>query len=285
LTSPNGLLTWNFQSLDPATGLPPTDPSVGFLPPGGNGSVFFTVNPKQGLPTNTQIQNHATIVFDLNPPISTPTWLNTLDKTPPTSYVTALPATETTASFTVKWSGSDVGSGIASYAIYVSDNGGPFTAFQTNLAATSTTFTGQAGHTYGFYSIATDAVGNVEPAKTVAEATTTLASAVVLSTAQISTTTSGLVYSRVSKTFNGTVTIKNISTNTFNGPFQILFTSLPKGVTAANGTGAFNGSPFITVPSVTGLTSGQAATVNVQFTDPSNVKITFTPVIYAGSLN
>src|ERR1051326_3349904 len=95
--NPTGLLTWTFQSPDPATRLPPTDPTVGFLPPGGNSSVFFTVNPKPGLPTNTQIQNQATIVFDVNAPISTPTWLNTLDSTPPTSHVLALPSTESSA--------------------------------------------------------------------------------------------------------------------------------------------------------------------------------------------
>src|SRR5215472_9686894 len=73
---------------------------------------------------------------------------------------------------TVQWIGTDVGSGIQDFTIYVSDNGGPFTPFQTNATATSATFTGQIGHTYGFYSIARDLVGNVEPAKTAAEATT-----------------------------------------------------------------------------------------------------------------
>ncbi len=102
---------------------------------------------------------------------------------------------------------------------------------------------------------------------------------------QVSTTASGLAYSRVSKMFSGTVTIKNISTSALNGPFQILFTSLPSGVTLANATGTFNGSPFITVPSVTSLAPGQSATVSVQFSDPSNVKINFTPVIYSGSFN
>ena len=30
----------------------------------------------------------------------------------------------------------------------------------------SATFTGQTGHTYGFYSVATDAAGNVQPTPT-----------------------------------------------------------------------------------------------------------------------
>ena len=55
---------------------------------------------------------------------------------------------------------------IASYTIYDSDDGGPFTAFLTNTTLTSTTFTGQLGHTYGFYSVATDNLGDVQPTPT-----------------------------------------------------------------------------------------------------------------------
>jgi len=102
---------------------------------------------------------------------------------------------------------------------------------------------------------------------------------------QLATTASGLVYSRVSQTFNGTVTVNNISGSVINGPIQILFTSLPAGVTLADAGGMYNGSPFITVPTVTNLAPGQAATVNVQFRDPSYARINFIPVIYLGSFN
>ena len=285
LNTATGLLAWTFQSLDPVTNQPPTDPTVGFLPPGGNGSVFFTVNPKQALTTNTQIENQATIVFDVNAPIITPTWLNTLDNTPPRSQVSALPTTEATASFAVNWSGSDVGSGVATFKVYFSDNGGPFTTFQIDTAAKSATFAGQAGHTYGFYSIATDAVGNVEAPKTAPEATTTMALALVVSAAQVSTTASGLAYSRASQLFNGTVTIRNISSNTINGPLEVVLTALPGGVILVNASGSFGGSPYLAVPSVNNLAPGQSATVTVQFKNPSNAKINFTPVIYSGSLN
>lgn len=172
LDASSGLLTWTLQSIDPATGKPPTDPTVGFLPPGATGGVFFDVMPKYGLPTNIQVQNQAVVVFDVNPPISTPTWANTLDNTPPTSSVLALPSNEGTPNFTVQWSGTDVGSGVQNYTIYVTDNGGPFTVWQWNTTATSATFAGQSRHTYGFYSVARDLVGNVEAAKANAEATT-----------------------------------------------------------------------------------------------------------------
>ncbi len=47
--------------------------------------------------------------------------------------------------------------------MYDSDNGGAFVPFVTNTSATSATFTGQDGHTYSFYSVATDNLGNVQP--------------------------------------------------------------------------------------------------------------------------
>ncbi len=109
-------------------------------------------------------------------------------------------------------------------------------------------------------------------------------SAIALSTSQIRTTASGLVYSRVSKAFTGSVTIKNITTTTINGPFQILFTALPIAVTLAHTAGTFNGSPFIMVPSVVSLAPGQTATVIVQFEAAPTSKVTFTPVVYSGSL-
>jgi hypothetical protein len=105
-----------------------------------------------------------------------------------------------------------------------------------------------------------------------------------LPSSQISTTASGLAFSRVSQTFNGTVTIQNIGNIAINGPLQIAFTSLT-GVTVANATGTFAGIPYLTVPAVTSFAPGQSATVSVQFKDPSNSAINFTPVIYSGSLN
>jgi YVTN family beta-propeller protein len=112
-----------------------------------------------------------------------------------------------------------------------------------------------------------------------------------VSPSEVATTASGLAYSRVSKTFNGTVTLTNISSSAVSGPFQMVFTGLPAGVTLANATGEFSGSPYltITVASVSpggtaSLMPGQSATASVQFDDPSFAAIKFTPLIYSGSL-
>jgi hypothetical protein len=179
LNKGTGLVTWSLNSLDPSTGQPPADPTVGFLPPNrvppqGDGQVLFSVSPKNTLNTGQQISNSASVVFDVNPPIATPAWLNTLDNTPPVSSVQPLPQTEPTGAFPVTWSGKDVGAGIRDFTIYLSDNSAAFQAWQKNTTATSATFTGQSGHTYGLYSIARDLVGNIEPPKTSAEAATSV---------------------------------------------------------------------------------------------------------------
>ena len=113
LNPATGLLTVTFQSIDPKTNLPPTNPLTGFLPPEngtgiGDGYVSFLIDPKSDLSTGTQIRNVALISFDGAPTIATdqvndddpsqgvdPTKqaLVTIDAGPPSSRVSALPAT------------------------------------------------------------------------------------------------------------------------------------------------------------------------------------------------
>ena len=174
----SGMLKWTFTTIDPATGLPPSDPTLGFLPPDtdgmkGQGYVSFTVQPKSGLPDGTVFSNQASIVFDANSPIVTPTWINTLDATRPVSRVQSVTPRAGTASLDVTWAGSDTGSGARSFSVYVSDNGGPFSPWQTSLSANTATFDGTPGHAYGFHVIATDGAGNTEAAKSSAEASGT----------------------------------------------------------------------------------------------------------------
>ncbi len=193
LDTSTGLLSVTFQAIDPTTGLPP-DVLTGFLlPEDGTGrglaSVHYTIQARTGLPTGTQIRNIASVAFDANPALEADLLddespglgidpdkqaLVTIDAGPPSSSVLPL-ASSSAANFTVSWAGQDDagGSGIGGYDVYVSDNGGPFTPFQTNTSATSAVFTGwQNGHTYAFYSVAIDNVGNVQPTPDTAQATT-----------------------------------------------------------------------------------------------------------------
>ncbi|MGO9920864.1 MAG: RHS repeat-associated core domain-containing protein, partial [Isosphaeraceae bacterium] len=173
-----GLLTVTFTSLDPSTGEAPTGVFDGFLPPDnssgiGDGYVQYTVSPKSSLTTGTTINQQASVVFDTNAAIVTNPAVNTIDAGPPSSTVAPLPATTTNSSFTVSWSGQDDpgGSGIAFYNISVSDDGGPYSVWQSDTTQTSAIFTGQVGHTYSFYSVATDNVGNVQPTPASAQQT------------------------------------------------------------------------------------------------------------------
>jgi hypothetical protein len=179
------------QALDPATGWYSDDPSVGLLYPEdgtyrGVGSINYMVKPLPNLPSGTVIENQAAIVFDYNDPINTPLVKNTLDAAAPTSQVDPLPATTTNTSFPVSWSGQDEanGSGIASYDLYVSVDGGTFSPFLTGTTATSTAFTGLPGHTYAFYTLARDNVGHVEEPPSQPEATIQIPAASTKTTIQ-----------------------------------------------------------------------------------------------------
>jgi hypothetical protein len=88
---------------------------------------------------------------------------NVLVTNPPVSSVFALPP-QSPPMFGVVWSGASYagGSPIAYYDIYVSDNGGSFTDWQGHTSGTGALYNGVNGHTYAFYSIATDAAGHRE---------------------------------------------------------------------------------------------------------------------------
>ncbi len=172
-----GLLTWRFTSIDPATGLPPEDPMAGFLPPNvippeGDGSVLFTVRPRANLPTGTEVRNQASIIFDVNAPIATPVWLNTLDNSKPASQVLPLAADQAAATFPVQWAGTDEGAGLLDYTIFVSEDGGPFTVWLLNTQETGGSFTGSLGRRYAFFSVARDGAGNVEAIPALPDAST-----------------------------------------------------------------------------------------------------------------
>lgn len=169
-----GHVTWFMQSVDPATGQLPEDPFAGFLPPNdathrGEGFVSYVIRAMDQLVTGVEIHNQARIIFDptygFNQPIDTPVVLNTIDAAPPTSAVYPLPE-QSPPSFAVEWMGLDdeLGSGVFTYDIYVSENGGPFLPWLTSTTDTRATFAGRNGSTYRFYSVARDFAGNVEAA-------------------------------------------------------------------------------------------------------------------------
>lgn len=176
-----GEVVWEFTAIDPATNDLPVDPLVGFLPPNvtgpeGEGFVNYTVHPKLSVVTADRIDAFASIVFDVNEPILTPAIFHTMDTGTPTSQVLPLPVATTTLTFTVTWTGTDDagGSGISTYDVFVSENGGPFALLLDDTVQTSYQFTGVADHVYAFYSVASDLVGYQEPVPASADTQTTV---------------------------------------------------------------------------------------------------------------
>ena len=103
------------------------------------------------------------------------------------------------------------------------------------------------------------------------------------------------MYSRVSRTYNGTVTLTNISSGPINGPLEVVFTGMPASITLVNASGTLGGvsagAPYLTVPTASltpggtpYLASGQTVTMPVQFSNPSNLEFNATLVVYSGPI-
>lgn len=168
------LLTFHFLTLDPETGDLTEDAFGGFLPPNvnapeGEGFVTFTIGVQDNLLHNDFVENEASIFFDANPAIVTNNYLNTFDLILPESEVAIENPIATDTTFLVNVSGTDDGSGIRYYQIYVSENGGDYLLSSIEYAETFY-FTGTFGSSYQFYSIAVDSVGNMETAPLVPDA-------------------------------------------------------------------------------------------------------------------
>jgi len=140
------------------------------LEPAATGEVFLSIRPMPSLPSGTEITNEATIQFENLEPLTTAATLNIIDDVAPEGVVDTLPPTSPPW-FPLSWSGADEVGEIASYTLFVSENGGPYTPFLTT-ADTSTVYVGEPNRTYAFICIAADTAGNLEVQDPVAEATT-----------------------------------------------------------------------------------------------------------------
>src|SRR5262249_6698229 len=147
-------------------------------------------------------------------------WL--MDTTSPTSTVDPLPPITTSTTFNVSVTGSDPSgaggstpSGLASFAIYASTDNGAFSFWTTVTPATpSAVFTGMAGHSYGFYSVATDRAGNVQPTPAAAQAATTVASALtLLSVGPVAPNPRNESVSTINVTFSEPINLATFTTN------------------------------------------------------------------------
>jgi RHS repeat-associated protein len=164
---------WEFQSIDPVTLLPPTDPFKGFLllqdsskPANGHGFVNFSIKPKANAITLDTIVAKAKIVFDSNDTIPTNLHKNTIDAVAPTSHITNAVFLDS-SKVKLKWIGTDDvnGCGVLKYNVYVSANGGGYALYQADIKDTTLVFKGAPGNTYCFFTAAFDTVLNMEALK------------------------------------------------------------------------------------------------------------------------
>lgn len=161
-----GVVEWKFTTLDPGTLAATTDAVAGFLPPNkvapeGQGGVSYSVSPRAGVPSGTVVGNDASIVFDTNAAIVTNVWSNMLDDVAPVAGVSAV---TTDCGVRAAWGGTDAGSGIASYDVWMSEDGGEWQPVLLRTTATSSAWPAVAGRTYRFDVQARDFAGNLQAA-------------------------------------------------------------------------------------------------------------------------
>lgn len=134
-------------------------------PPEGEGFVSFSVELKKDLPTGTKIENAASIVFDMNPPIQTNTWTNIIDLIEPKTVMNPIYYSGGNEIITVSCSSSDnlQGSGLNRFLFFASVNYGPFTlAGESFHNSMDYEISATEKNTYRFYALAIDNVENME---------------------------------------------------------------------------------------------------------------------------
>lgn len=163
---------WVFQAIDPNTGVAPYSPAAGLLPINdslgrGQGYVTFNIRPVSSIQTGDTVTADAQIVFDINEPIPTNIWKNTIDAEAPVSALDSLPPVIAVDTLRLNWQGADDpgGSGIDFYSLYVARDTGTFEQWQSEVYGTSLLFNGDPGHNYAFFTLATDHTGNREAMK------------------------------------------------------------------------------------------------------------------------
>lgn len=163
-----GIARWLFTSLDPMTMEPTDDVMQGFLPvnhdgTSGIGDVGYRIGVKKGQEDGLEITNRASIVFDANEPILTPTWTNIVDGVCPESMIKEI-AYKNDSIVTLNIEGNDERSGVWKYDLYVQYGVGSPWMKEGELSADSTQvdYKVHDGLYYGFCVLATDSAGNME---------------------------------------------------------------------------------------------------------------------------
>lgn len=104
-------------------------------------------------------------------------------------------------------------------------------------------------------------------------------------TSQTTVTTSGFVYSPVTKLYSGSIKVVN-NGPPISGPVSVVLSNLTAGVTVVSPAGTFLGDPYLAVTTGTnGMSTGQSITTTVRFSNPSNSLIQMNMKVFSGPLN
>lgn len=163
-----GIARWHLITIDPKTDTIPLDPLVGFLPPNdstgsGQGSVSFSIDLNDNIANGAIVKNRASIIFDYNDPILTPTWSNKKDMiAPASSMFPAIESSDTT--IVLSWQGSDNigGAGVYCYNLYAKKGEAEFVQSLSRTTQNSANFVYEKGVEYAFYVTAIDSAENKE---------------------------------------------------------------------------------------------------------------------------
>lgn len=162
-----GIATWTIRSLDPMTMEPTDDPMQGALPininGNGQGEFSFDISLKKSLEHGDSICNRASIVFDREAAIITPTWTNKVDDVAPQSKLTGFAMVGTdSVSFTKE--ATDDYAGPWAYDLFAQKGpNGEWKKVAATVAVDSVLKVYLPdGADYGFCIVLTDSAGNVE---------------------------------------------------------------------------------------------------------------------------
>jgi hypothetical protein len=204
------------------------------------------------------------------------------DLTPPASQVDPLPS-DSSAVIPVSWSGQDNtgGSGISFFDVFVSIDNGPFILWQMETLDRSAVYQGGLGHTYSFYSVATDIAGNQEDGPLTADAHTAVTRINRAPTLnpivdQVLREGETLVISPVASDPDGDSLVFSLSTNAPSGMVVNPYSGL---ITWPTGEGSGSGSTLLTLQVLdTGLPRlGAVRTFTVTVTDENSPPV-LTPI-------
>jgi uncharacterized protein len=143
---------------------------------------------------------------------------------------------------------------------------------------------GNAIYTPGFGTTGTDSFTYTatDDAGLSASATVSINIVPVNVSGAIQATNGGWVYNLATHLYVQTITLKNVGTAAIAGPIQMLIGNVPAGVTVANASGIYNGSPYVTA-NVMALAPGQSTSVYLQLKASSVSGLNPTKTEYSGS--